>query len=77
MHQKAAQLTFDVRELSVGTSGAERQRCTATLCITADGRKLPPYIVLRRKTLLKEKFPQGIIVHVQDKGWVFDNLLTQ
>lgn len=29
------------KSVSVRTTGAERQRCTVMLCVTADGRKLP------------------------------------
>lgn len=61
--------------MSVRMTDAERQRCTAILCITADGRKLPPYVVFRRKTLLKEKFPQGIIVRVQEKGLMSNEIV--
>ncbi|KAH8028388.1 hypothetical protein HPB51_016501 [Rhipicephalus microplus] len=55
----------DAKSTPVRTTGAERQRCTVMLCIMADGRKLPPYVVFKRKTLPKEKFPQGIVVRAQ------------
>ncbi|KAJ8285593.1 hypothetical protein GJAV_G00028610 [Gymnothorax javanicus] len=35
------------------------------LSCTADRGKLPPYIVFKKKTLPKEKFPAGIIVRAQ------------
>lgn len=71
--------TVDVKgakSVSVRTTGAERQRCTVMLCVTADGRKLPPYVVFKRKTMPKEKFPQGIVVRVQEKGWMSDELVV-
>lgn len=43
----------------VRTTDAERHRCTVMLCITADGRELLPYVVFRKKTLPKEKFPRS------------------
>lgn len=58
------------------TTGAERQRCTVMLSVTADGRKLPPYVVFKRKTLPKESFPNGIIVRVQKNGWMSDELMV-
>lgn len=34
------------KSVLVRTSGAERQRCTVMLSVTADGRKLAPYVVV-------------------------------
>ena len=46
----------------VRTAGVEKQRCTA------DGHKLIPYVIFKRKTLSKEKLPSGIVVRVQQNG---------
>jgi hypothetical protein len=35
--------------------------------VAADGGKLPPCVIFKRKTLLKEKFPSRIHVRVQEK----------
>ena len=43
--------------------------------ITANGHKLPIHVVLKRKTLLKEKFPRSVIIHIQDKRWMKGNLI--
>jgi hypothetical protein len=43
---------------------------------TADGRKLPPYVVFKRKTMPKLPFQKGIIVQVHEKGW-FDDRITK
>ncbi|KAH7959912.1 hypothetical protein HPB49_014863 [Dermacentor silvarum] len=54
-------LTFDMprnttvnekgaRSVLVKTSGAQKQRCTVMLAVTADGRKLPPHVILKRET---------------------------
>lgn len=64
------------KSASVCATGPEWQRCTVMLGINADGRKLPPYIAFKRKTLTKEKFPHGIVVPVQEKGCMFDNLVV-
>lgn len=37
------------KSVSVCTTGAKRQRCTVKLYITADNRKLQPYVVLRER----------------------------
>lgn len=59
----------------VRTAGAEHQRGTVMLSVTADRRKLSPYVVFKRKTLPKESFPNGIIVRVQKNGWMSDDLV--
>ena len=46
------------------------------LACTADGGKLPPYVVFKRKTMPKLPFPKGIIVQVHEKGW-FDDRITK
>jgi hypothetical protein len=53
------------KNVTVRTGGNEKQRCTAMLCITVDGRKLPPYIVLKRKTLPKANV-KGVIIQAQE-----------
>lgn len=71
--------TIDIKgkkSVTVRTTGAERQRCTVMLCITADGRKLPPYVIFKRKTVPKELFPRGLIVRAQEKGWMNDALMS-
>lgn len=45
------------------------------LACTADGGKLPPYVVFKRKTMPKDSFPQGIIVAVQEKGWFDESIM--
>lgn len=65
------------REVKVRTTGYEKQRVTVMLCITADGCKLPPYIILKRKNMPKnECFPKDVIVRVQEKGWMTADLMT-
>lgn len=34
------------------------------------------YVVFKRKTLPKESFPNGIIVRVQENGWMSDELVV-
>ena len=45
------------------------------LACTADGGKLPVFVVLKRKTIPKDKFCTGIIVHEQQKGWIDEGLV--
>jgi len=43
----------DVKEVILKTTGCEKLRLTVMLAATADGRKLPPLLILKTKTLPK------------------------
>jgi len=58
-----------VKELLSKTTGCEKLRLTAMLAATADGRKLPPLLILKRNTLPKsEAFPKDVIFRAQEEG---------
>jgi hypothetical protein len=50
------------KKISLRTAGNEKSNFTVVLAITSDGTKLPPMVIFKRKTIPKEKFPEGIIV---------------
>lgn len=59
------------KTIFVKTTGHEKCRFTVVLCCMADGSRLPPTIVFKRKTLPKGvKFPSGVLVRAHEKGWM-------
>ena len=56
--------------MAVRTSGQEKTHFTVVLAGCADGTKLPPVIIFKRKTFSKEKIPTGVIVHMHEEGWM-------
>jgi len=65
-----------VKEVLLKTTGCEKFRLTVTLAATAGGKKLPPLLILKRKTLPKsEAFPKDVIVTAQEKGWMTEELM--
>jgi len=50
--------TTDIR---ITSTGSEKCSFTIILCVTADGVKLPPVVIFKRKTIPKENFPKGIL----------------
>ena len=59
--------TVDVKRastVSIKTSGTEKQHFTVILSCPADGTKLKPAMVFKRKKMPKEKLPKDIIVLV-------------
>lgn len=63
--------------INAKTSGGEKPHFTIVLSCLADGTKLRPAIVFKRKTMPKEKIPSVVIEMVQPKGWVNENVLLQ
>jgi len=63
-----------VKEVLLKTTGCEKLRLTVMLAATADGRKLPPLLILKRKTLPKirgvseRRYSQGPGKRMDDGG---------
>jgi hypothetical protein len=64
-----------VKSVLIKTSGNEKMRVTVMLTVLADGMKLPPYVILNRKTMPKEQLPIGLIVRCQSNGWKTNELM--
>ena len=46
------------------------------LAALANGRKLPPYVILKWKTMPKEKLTSSVIFHCHEKGWMTNDLMV-
>ena len=53
--------TVEHKTISIRTTGHEKANFTCALTVTAEGYKLPPMIIFKRKTVPKEKFPPGLL----------------
>ncbi|CAB5321968.1 unnamed protein product [Rhizophagus irregularis] len=58
------------KTVSICTIGHEQSSFTVILVCMADGMKLPAICIFKLKNILKEKFPYGIYIRVNEKGWV-------
>ena len=52
------------------STGHEKTRITVVLSCMADGTKLEPMVIFKRKTKPKITFPPGVLVHFHEKGWM-------
>ena len=52
------------------TTGKEKLRINLMLLILADVRNTTPFVILKRKKLLKEKLPSRIIFQCNEQGWM-------
>lgn len=64
------------KTVMIRTTGCEKLRVTVMLACLADGSKLPPYVILKRKTMPKEALPKGVFVRVQENGWMTEELMN-
>ena len=62
------------KTIGIKTTGHEKQHFTVVLACLADGTKLKPMVIFKRKTMPKDKFPSGVLVKVQEKGWMNESL---
>ena len=78
-------LTFDIavnrtvektgtRTVSIRTTGNEKSSFTVVLGCQANGQKL---VIFKRKTLPKEKFPAGVMIRVNPKGWMDEEKMSE
>ena len=58
------------KTVMIKTSGHGKSRFTVVLTCMADGTRLKPMIIFKRKTMPKEKFPPDVVIHVHPKGWM-------
>ncbi len=80
-------LTFDIpmhrtvekkgeKMVPIKTTGHEKSSFTVVLSCTASGKKLPPMVIFKRKTIPKEKFPPGIEIRANAKGWMDEAMMN-
>lgn len=58
------------KTILIKSTGHEKTKFTVVLSCLADGTKLKPMVIFKRKTMPKIKFPPGVFVHVHEKGWM-------
>ena len=68
------------KQVPIWTSGCEKQCITVMLGITADGHKLPPFLIFKRKTPPKtpknaKLFPTDVLIQHQENGWMMHELM--
>jgi hypothetical protein len=45
------------KKVAMKITGCKKLRVTVMLCVTTDGSKLLPHVILNRKTVARENFP--------------------
>ncbi|GFV51535.1 pogo transposable element with KRAB domain [Trichonephila clavipes] len=68
--------TCGVKTVSITTTGQEKTHFTVMLACCADGTKLKPLLIFKRKTILKENFPRSVVIRCNEKGWCNKDMLN-
>ncbi|KFD72355.1 hypothetical protein M514_15628 [Trichuris suis] len=58
------------KSVVVKSSGHEKTRFTVALACLADGTKLKPMVIFKRKKKPNVAFPSGVFVHFHKSGWM-------
>lgn len=58
------------KTILVKSTGHEKTKFTVVLSCLADGTKLKPMVIFKRKTMPKMTFPSDVLVHVHENGWM-------
>ena len=68
------------KSINVRTTASEKNRITATLCCTASGKMLPPFVIFKGKTkrgLKKVTVPKGVVCTTQAKAWMDEERMLE
>lgn len=65
------------KSISIITTGNEKTSFTCVLACTANGDKLKPMIIFKRKTLPKGNFPPDVLIRCNIKGWMCEQLMLE
>lgn len=63
------------KTVKIRTTGNEKNRLTVVLACAGDGSKLKPLVIFKRKTMPKIQNKHGVVVTVQEKGWMDSEIM--
>lgn len=63
------------KTVKILTTGNEKNRLMVVLTCTGDGSKLKPLVIFKCKTMPKIANKHCVVVAMQEKGWMDDNIM--
>lgn len=64
------------KSVIIRTTGHEKEKVTVMLAAMADGRKLPPVVILKgKRDPPASDVPPGVLVRMSDNGWVNEGIV--
>lgn len=65
------------KTITILTTGHEKMSFTCVLACSANGDKLKPLLIFKRKTIPKGKYPSDIVVCANESGWMCEDIMFQ
>lgn len=65
------------KTVSITTTGHEKSSFTCILACAANGQKLKPLVIFKRKTIPKGDFSADVLVLANEKGWMNEEIMHQ
>lgn len=69
--------TIGEKTIGIVTTGNERTSFTCVLACAANGDKLKPLIIFKRKTMPKANFPSDVVIRCNEKGWMSEEIMYE
>lgn len=69
--------TTGEKSINIITTGNEKTSFTCVLACAANGDKLKPLIIFRRKTMPKGNFPPDVVIRCNEKGWMSEEIMLE
>ena len=66
-----------VKSCIIRSRGAEKRHIMVVLTVAVDGSMLPPMVIFKGKRSLKLIASEGVLVSVQTKAWMDEDLMTE
>ena len=63
----------ETRSVSIRIIGHEKTNFTVVLTCMADGTKLSSLVIFKLKKVLRDNFPQEVIIRANPTGWMNEN----
>ncbi|GJP59880.1 hypothetical protein CLOP_g15673 [Closterium sp. NIES-67] len=61
--------------VQIRSVGYEKERLIVMLAVSATGRKLPPMVIFKRKTIPNIRAPPGLLICAHEHGWMDSGLV--
>lgn len=63
--------------IKIDSTGHEKSNFTVVLAVMADGQKLKPMLIFKKKLMPKGPFPDDVVIKTNTKGWMTQELMQE
>lgn len=63
------------RSVSIIRTNGQKKRLTVCLAVSSDGKKLPPYVIFKKKSKVNYPYLKSIVATSNENGWITEKLM--